>query len=85
MSLYLERAGKSSFNCPLQPGPYYIMNSSVLRDPTVSDDNKRSGIGFDIPNGIYRYTIKFSTKKVPSSFFIQWRTEIRNRLGEEDF
>jgi hypothetical protein len=85
LKIFEQSMGNASFNCPWQPGPYKVMNYSVLTDKTKIDDVKKLGVGIKLPNGIYRYSITFRTKKDPSSFSIQWRTEIRDRLGEEDF
>jgi hypothetical protein len=54
---------------------------------TVKDMNAevKPGVGVDIPNGVYRFNIKLFTKQDPLGFFVQWRTEIRDRLADEDF
>jgi hypothetical protein len=82
-----EKLTNISLKCPLQAGPYYLMNytDKVQGKTTKMNNDDKIGVGIDIPNGIYRYTIKLFTKQDPLGFFVQWRTEIRDRLAEEDF
>lgn len=73
-----------SFDCPLQTGPYYAMNitEDFESKETVKEVNPFQA---HLPNGRYRYIVKFSTKTDPYVFLVQWQNEIRYRLGEEDF
>jgi hypothetical protein len=85
----LEKAlgGNATLDCPLQPGPYFIMNytDTVNVDKTGMSDDKKLGVGVIIPNGRYRFTVKFFTKKDPLAFYLQWHTEINDRLTQDDF
>jgi hypothetical protein len=80
----LEKLTNISFECPFQAGPYYLVN--YTDKVTVKDMNDdKIGVGIDIPNGVYRFNIKLFTKQDHLGFFVQWRTEIRDRLADEDF
>jgi hypothetical protein len=75
----------NSFVCPLQPGPYYVMNNMNNISESSVNSTERSGFGIELPNGLYRFTIKTSTKADPVGGLLQWQTEIRNKLGDENF
>jgi hypothetical protein len=80
-----------TLECPFKPGKFYAMNmkqewgvdSFLSKRPDQL--TKSSALGVEYPNGVYRYTVKLSTKEDPMGFFIQWRLEIRFRFNDETF
>jgi hypothetical protein len=55
--------------------------------PLVSriEDRMSIGFGIELPNGLYRFTIKLSSEADPFIYCVQWQTEIRERLNDERF
>lgn len=58
-----------NLNCPIKPGPFYVMNYIV-------ENLNETFFGSPLPNGIYRYSIKTFTKTDPMVFMVQWQTEV---------
>jgi hypothetical protein len=85
INIYKALFVNKSFDCPLQPGKYYVMNWTNHTNTVGVTARQRTGVGVDIPNGIYRFTAKAFTKDDPLGGFVQWQTEVRDRFGQEDF
>jgi hypothetical protein len=80
-----------TLDCPWMPGKYYtyINESSEIekefKGQNTSDIDNKSSFGIELPNGRYRYSLKFSTKTDPFVYFVQWQTDIRIRMNDENF
>lgn len=72
------------FFCPIEPGPLYVRDF-VDKDPLAYQQNDTVRFGFELPNGRYRFIIKWYTKTDPIFFLVQWQLVKRYRLGEEYF
>jgi hypothetical protein len=71
--------------CPWPPGKYYgnFTEGFARLNYTGSDHYK---IQFDsLPNGLYRITVKLSTKADPQGLFFQIFNQIKHRLNDENF
>jgi hypothetical protein len=84
-----------TIGCPLAPSKLYAKDILQYMGPekdylepngTISNGPKRNALGFDLPNGKYRYTVHVFDKNLdPHGCFIQWQAEVRDRLNENNF
>lgn len=80
-----------SLDCPLKPSKIYAMNVMEYTEPETDykpdtiETHRKNGLGIALPNGKYRYTLTFFTKKDPSIFLLQWQLQVSNRLAEDKF
>jgi hypothetical protein len=58
---------------------YYKLSNS-------SEGAQRNGLGFELPNGKYRFTVHIFSKSVdPAGIFVQWQSEVRVRMNGDQF
>lgn len=73
-----------------------IINSETNNETRTVEKNKhqkypdtpfvsKNGLGIELPNGKYRYVLKFSTKSDPYFYFLQWQLDTYDAFGEKSF
>jgi hypothetical protein len=81
----------SSLNCPVKPAKFFatIVDTTGEEQPMERGkpqlETNRNGIGFELPNGKYRYTLRLHTETDPFLFFLQWQLEVKIRFNDEKF
>jgi hypothetical protein len=80
-----------SIDCPVQPGKYYtnlvdyVGEENQYKNPVNLSEVPKNGFGVHLPNGKYRFTLRWWTKEDPTAFFAQWHREIHIRLYDDNF
>lgn len=80
--------------CPIEPGKYSFKNVSIFEGGQSGSEAKkkigpRGPGGFlspaNLPNGIYRHTVRFYNNFDPEGFMFYWHVEFYNSMGEDRF
>jgi hypothetical protein len=82
-----------SMDCPFQPAKLYAKDVIVFmgldKDYKLSNHSNgpyRNGLGLELPNGKYRFTVHMFSKSLdPAGAFVQWQGEVRVRMNDEQF
>jgi hypothetical protein len=83
--------GNISMECPMKPERLYFSVAEFMGDeeqykkPLDSTVAPTNGFGVHLPNGRYRFTVRFGTKDDSNAVFVQWIREIRIQFNDENF
>lgn len=69
--------------CPVESGIYSAKNVTLLQDR--GDDAPEPTLSTQLPNGIYRHTVRLYDKIDPEGMMLYWHVQIYDSMGEDRF
>lgn len=69
--------------CPMLKKTYSAKNVTIFENPEDSANRMLSTV--NLPNGIYRHTMRLSNKEDPEGFAAFWHVQIYDKMGEDRF
>jgi hypothetical protein len=72
--------------CPMQPGRYYVYNVTAGgTEGMVPLISSTSTTFYPLPNGMYKFNIKASSKDDPDLLNVEWQREVKSRKNDDKF
>lgn len=68
--------------CPVMKGNYSARNVTLLNGLKSEPD---AFLSTQLPNGVYRHTLRFYTESDPEGFMVYWHIEQYDSMGEDRF